>query len=298
VSQTNGKVSPLTTDHWPLSTFFRRRDLKGKRAIVTGASSGIGRAVAETLARRGAKVVAAARSVDKLQSLVAQFPAGQVIACPTDVTDSDQRKRLVKTAVDSFGGLDLIVNNAGVGAFGHFIDMTPDVLRRIFEVNFFAQAELCREAIPVLTNGIEPVIVNVSSMTGRRGVPAWTDYSASKFAVCGFSEALRAELVRFGIDLTLVVPGLTKSGLQDSLIANTGRLPPSFAGGLEPAVVAEQIVRGVERCKNEVRIERNAKLLLFVNWLAPRFVDRMMKRIVKKLYRQEIEARAAAAPKS
>ena len=271
--------------------FFHRRSLSGKRAIVTGASSGIGKALVQTLARRGAKVVAAARSQDKLHAVAQQFPPGQVIACVTDVTDPEQRSHLVHCAVETFGGLDLLVNNAGIGAFGHFVDLGPDILRRVFEVNFFAQAEMCREAIPHLADGIDPAIVNVSSMTGRRAVPAWTDYSASKFAVSGFSEGLRAELVRFGIDVTLVIPGVTQSGLQNSLIKNTGRLPPSFAGGLAPEVVAEQIVRGVERRKAEIRIERNARLLLFVNWIAPRFVDRMMKRVVRKLYREEIESR-------
>jgi short-subunit dehydrogenase len=274
---------------------FARRSLTGKRAIVTGASSGIGRAVAETLARRGTKVVAVARSQDKLNALVQELKTanapGEVVACVADVTNPEDRKRAVQTAVRSFGGLDVLVNNAGIGAFGHFIDLGPEILRRLFEVNFFAQAEMCREAIPVLADGDDPAIVNVSSMTGRRGVPAWTDYSASKFAVCGFSEGLRAEMVRFGIDVTLVIPGVTKSDLPNALIANHGRMPPSFEGGLPTSEVAEQIVRGVERKKAEVRIERNARLLLFVNWLAPRFVDRMMKRIVRKLYREEIAAR-------
>ena len=279
---------------------FARRSLAGKCALVTGASSGIGRAVAEGLARRGAKVLAVARSEDKLQGLAAEVAAakapGGIVPCVADVTNADDRRRAVQTAVRRFGGLDLLVNNAGVGAFGHFIDLGPDVLRRLFEVNFFAQAEMCREAIPVLAEGDDPVIVNVSSMTGRRAVPAWTDYAASKFAVCGFTEGLRAELVRFGVDVTLVVPGLTQSDLQRSLIVSRGRMPPSFEGGLPPAVVAERILRGVERRKAEIRIERNARLLLFVNWLAPRFVDRMMKRIVRKLYREEIEARERSKP--
>jgi short-subunit dehydrogenase len=274
---------------------FNRRKLTGKRALVTGASSGIGRAVAEALARRGASVLAVARSEDELQALAdearrANLP-GSIVPCVADVTNPDDRKRAVQTAVRQFGGLDLLVNNAGVGAFGHFTDLGAEILRRIFEVNFFAQAEMCREAIPILADGNDPVIVNVSSMTGRRAVPAWTDYSASKFAVCGFTEGLRAELVRYGIDVTLVVPGLTQSNLQRSLIASHGRMPPSFEGGLPTREVAEQMLRGVERRKREVRIERYARLLLFVNWIAPRFVDRMMKRIVRKLYREEIDAR-------
>jgi short-subunit dehydrogenase len=191
---------------------------------------------------------------------------------------------MIQTAVDRFGGLDVLVNVAGVGAFGHFIDLGPDVLRQVMEVNFFALAEMCRSAIPVLAEGDKPLIVNLSSMTGRRGIPAWTEYSASKFAVCGFSEALRAELVRFEIDLLLVVPGRTRSDLGRHLIADSGRMPPSFDKGLAPQRVAELMVRAMERNRHELWIERNARLLLFVNWLAPRFIDWRLARIVRRLY--------------
>jgi short-subunit dehydrogenase len=271
-----------------------RRTLAGKRVIITGASSGIGRALGVELAGRGARVVLAARQVAELDQVAEQIrrAGGQAWVVPTDVTQEEDRARLFGTVQKELGGLDILINNAGTAAHGHFIDLEPQILRQTMELNFFAMAENCRRAIPILAEGDAPMIVNVSSMTGRRGVPAWTEYSASKFAICGFSEALRAELVRFGIDLMLVVPGLTRSNFGKHLLARQGRMPARFDSGLQPEVVARLIARGMEKGKHEIRMERDARLLLFVNWLAPRFVDWRMGQVVRKLYKEEIAERA------
>lgn len=267
-----------------------RRDFKGKRVLITGASGGIGRALAVAAGRRGAEVVLAARSEDRLADAAREVDqtGGKAVVVRADVTNPDDRRAMFQTALDHFGGLDVLINNAGVGAHGHFIDLGPEVLRQTMEVNFFAYAENCRLAIPILVQGRQPLIVNVASMAGRRGVPAWTEYSASKFAVCGFSEALRAELARFEIDLLLAVPGLTASGLGEHLLAKKGRLPLDYSSGLPPATVAEKILGAAERNAHEVRIERQARMLLFVNWLAPRYVDRRLARLVRKLYADEL----------
>jgi short-subunit dehydrogenase len=270
-----------------------RRTIAGKRIIITGASSGIGRALAVACAKRGAHVALAARNVAELDQAAAEIrqAGGSVLVVPTDVTSPVDRQQLFDSVLCAWGGLDIFVNNAGIAAHGHFIDLSPEILRQTMELNFFAVAECCRLAIPVLAEGNEPMIVNVSSMTGRRGVPAWTDYAASKFAVCGFSESLRAELVRFGIDLMLVIPGLTRSNFGKHLLARHGRLPAKFDGGLSPEEVANKMIRGIERGQHELRVERDARLLLLVNWLAPRFVDWRMAEVVRKLYRSEITLR-------
>jgi short-subunit dehydrogenase len=272
-----------------------RRQLQGKRLLVTGASSGIGRAIALEAGKRGCRVILAARSEVEIEALADQMrrTGVEAVAVRADVTRPEDRQAMFDVAKEHFGGLDILVNNAGVAAHGHFMDLDPQTLRQVMEVNFFAVAENCRLAIPLLEDGEQPLIVNVSSMAGRRGVPAWTEYSASKFAVCGFSEALRAELVRFGVDLMLVVPGLTQSDLGKNLLAKKGRLPTDYASGLTPQVVAQKILDGAEANKHELRIEKDARLLLFVNWLAPRFVDWRMAKLVRKLYRQEIAERSA-----
>lgn len=268
-----------------------RRTLRDKRILITGPSGGIGRAIALALAAEGASLILASRDEAKLQDLVAEAQAmgSEAIAVRADITNADDRAAMFDVAVAHFGGLDMLINNAGVGAHGHFVDLNSEILRKVMEVNFFAMAENCRLAIPLLAKGNQPLIVNVSSMAGRRGVPAWTEYSASKFAICGFSEALRAELARFDIDLTLVIPGLTKSNLASNLLAKVGRLPIDHMKGIPATVVADAVVRGIKKNKHEIRVERDARLLLFVNWLAPRYVDWRMSRVVRGLYQREIE---------
>ena len=265
------------------------RDLRGKRMVITGCSSGIGRAVAEGAAARGARLVLAARSTDKLEEVASQLrqTGVEALAVTADVTGEEDRRRLIDTAVGHLGGLDVLVNNAGVASFGHFAGSSEAVLRQVMDVNFFAPAELIRLAIPHLTRGQQPAIVNVSSMCGRRGMPAWPEYSASKFALCGLTEALRGEMVRFGIDVLLVLPGLTRSELSRHMLRNEGRMKISFDDGMEPAWVAAGILQGLERNRTETVLGRDTRWMLRVNKFLPRLVDRLLARRVRKLYAGE-----------
>src|SRR5262245_60296388 len=153
------------------------RSASGRRVLITGASSGIGQALARGAARRGARLGLAARSADRLEALARELGPGAE-AVVADVTVPADRQRLIDRAVERLGGLDVLINNAGVGSFGHFADSSEEVLRRVMEVNFFAPVELIRLALPVLAKGTEPAIVNVASKCGRRGLPAWSEYSA------------------------------------------------------------------------------------------------------------------------
>src|SRR5262249_25148559 len=147
------------------------RSLHGSRMLITGASSGIGRALAKKAAADGARLAVVSRSSDKLAALASEVK-GDVLTIVGDITREEDRARMLHPAVERFGGLDVLVNNAGIASFGHFSTSTEAVLRQIMETNFFAPAELIRSAIPILTKGKEPAIVNVSSMCGRRGMPA------------------------------------------------------------------------------------------------------------------------------
>src|SRR5208282_5494394 len=140
-----------------------RRTIEGSRAIVTGASSGIGRAIALELARQGGNVVCMARREDRLQTLAKEIEAlGGAVACVAgDVTDAAARMRCIGAAQMHFGGLDILVNNAGVGAIGPFETSDPQRARRLMEVNFFALVEMTRAALPLLKKGRQPIIVNI-----------------------------------------------------------------------------------------------------------------------------------------
>ncbi len=123
---------------------------------------------------------------------------GSLVTLRGDITDADDRRRMVEASTRHFGGIDILVNNAGIGATGHFADAGPDRLRKIMEVNFFGLTETTRAFLPLLRQGNKPAIVNISSIAGKRGIPARSEYSASKFAVQGFSEACAPKWPRMG----------------------------------------------------------------------------------------------------
>ncbi len=236
-----------------------------------------------------------ARSAERLDAVageLAALPDADVLAIPADVTVEAERTRMLQAAAGHFDGLDVLVNNAGIGSFGHFGTSSEEVLRQVMETNFFAPAELIRQAIPLLTRGRQPAIVNVSSMCGRLGMPAWSEYSASKFALCGLTEALRGELARFDIDVLLIVPGLTRTDLRANLLHNTGRLKIEFEKGLPPEKVAAAILRSLRKNTTEKVVGLDAKLFLLFNRWLPRLLQRLIARGVRKLYETEIVARS------
>ena len=262
------------------------RDLQGRRILITGASSGIGKALVQQLAPLGAKLVLAARTEDKLKAVADSMPGfkDNLLIVPTDITQEHDRQHLLDRAVERFGGLDVVINNAGIASWGHFADSTEEILRQIMDVNFFAPAELIRKAIPILTSGNQPAVVNVSSMCGRRAMPAWPEYSASKYALCGLTEALRGELARFDIDILLIVPGLTKSDFSQHFLRTDGKAKIDFDKGMPPDVVAASIVKSLRKNKTETWIGSDTQWMLRVNRWLPRLVDYLLARKVKKLY--------------
>lgn len=257
-----------------------RRELKDRRALVTGASSGIGRALALELARHGVDLVLLARRSDRLSDVAVEVRrlgrhAETIVG---DVTDVTVRRQALDAAREKLGGLDILVNNAGISAHGRFAAAQSDRLRPIMEVNFFAPAELTREALPLLEQGVTPIIVNVGSILGRRGCPHKSEYSASKFALHGFSEALRAELAPSGIDVLIVAAGSTDTEFFDHLIEDHGQLPWKESPGVAPEKVARVAVRAIERGKHEVMPDWRGWLLVTVSRFFPRTVDRIMAR--------------------
>jgi short-subunit dehydrogenase len=264
------------------------RELRGKRLLITGASSGIGRELAGQAAAAGARVALAARSAEALTELARSLTdrGFEALAVPADVSVPEDRKRLLGTVCERFGGLDVLVNNAGVASWGHFAGSTEAILRQILEVNFFAPAELMRLAVPTLLKGDRPAVVNVASMCGRRGMPAWPEYSASKFALCGLTEALRSEFARFDIDVLLIVPGLTRSDLSRHLLRNEGRVKIAYDRGMPPAAVAGRILAALRRNRAETVVGRDARWMVRANRWLPRLVDRLIARKVTKAYAQ------------
>jgi short-subunit dehydrogenase len=260
----------------------QRRQIAGSRMLITGASQGIGRALAIEAARQGAQVLATARHADLLRELAAE---GRTIQTMTaDVTSAADRQAMADAMQRLFGGLDVLVNNAGIGATGHFADATEERLRQIFEVNFFGLAELTRVCLPLLKQGNRPAIVNVSSIVGKRGLPGRSEYSASKFAVQGLSEALRPELAVQGIDVLIVNPGLTATNFSQNMLERKSRLKVDHMRGMTAEQVARATLKAIAHGKAEVTFTAKGKLFVLVSRFFPWLVDRIATRQVRKLY--------------
>jgi short-subunit dehydrogenase len=256
-----------------------KRDLQGCRVLITGASSGIGAELAKLLAKEGARVVLLARRADRLEQLSAEINAlGGIAVCVAgDVTDADARRRALDAARNEFGGLDILINNAGVAAHGRFIESDPGRVRPLMEVNYFAPVEFIREAVPMLREGRQPLIVNIGSILGQRAAPHKSEYSASKCALHGFTEAVRPELAQLGIETLLAAPGPTESEHFDHLLEDKG-LPWREPKRMPASQVAEQIVRAIKQGKSFLVTGWPSRLWLLFNRLAPRLVDRLMRR--------------------
>jgi short-subunit dehydrogenase len=255
----------------------------GKLAVVTGASSGIGRCLCLQLAANNCDVIAVARRLDRLQSLAAEVEslsadAGKLFPLPGDITDPQQRQE-VKQRIDQCGGvLDLLVNNAGVGGIGTFSEASESRLRSIMEVNFFAAVELTRLLLPQLRQSRDPVICNIGSVLGHCGVPDKSEYCASKFALHGWTESLRTELARDGIQVTLVCPSTTRSEFFDSLVETAKDAKSKSLGSWSPERVAEATLDAIERRKREVVLSAAGKTLVAAKRLAPGLLLKLIKK--------------------
>ena len=273
----------------------QRRSIAGCRMLITGASQGIGMALTEAALRRGAKVLAAARSAELLNQLKKRLSDSghQLEVVAADVTKPEDREKMVEAAKAHFGGLDVLVNNAGIGATGHFVEASPDRLRQIMEVNLFGLTETTRVFLPVLREGNKPAIVNISSIAGQRAIPARSDYSASKFAVEGFSEALRAELAKFGIDVLVVAPGLTQTNFSKNMIEQKALMPMDHMRGMTAEDAAAATLRAIERGKDRTVLTIQGKLLTLVSRILPRLADKIAAKKVRSLFKDEIATRKA-----
>lgn len=189
---------------------MKMQDLSGKVAVITGASSGIGEATARLLVAEGMHVVLAARRRERIE-LLAQELGDQATAVQMDVTDSWQVQALFARVRDRFGGVDLLLNNAGLGYSAAFIDSNPEEWRRMIDTNLFGLLDCTQAAIPLLKGRPGAMIASISSTGGRYGVEGWSVYCATKYAVVGFHETLRKELGSEGIRVSVIEPGATWS---------------------------------------------------------------------------------------
>ncbi len=249
------------------------RELRQRRVLLTGASSGIGLALARRLATEGCHLLLTARREDRLSSLTDQLRRDgvEVSYVAGDLTSEQVREQLLTEVSHRWSALDLLINNAGVGAVGPFASADSLQLQRIMDVNFLAPAELTRRMLPSLQVGQQPLVVNIGSVLGHVAVPNKSEYCASKFALRGWSNALRIELQRAGMDLLLVDPNTTQSEFFDQLLAKQGNVARN-PWSMKAETVADRIVRAIRNGRRELVLTTSARAMIWLDFLlAPCF---------------------------
>ena len=231
--------------------------LEGKAALVTGASRGIGRAVAQQLAAAGVKVGLASRSGDDLG-------LDDAVARPCDVRNPADLEAIVGETVERFGRLDILVANAGVGAYGPFLEVSPDHLEEMIDVNVKGTIYAVRAALPHLIESREADLVTIASEAGRRGLPLEAVYCASKFAQVGFTRALDHELREQGVRCTNICPG----GVATDFAMGRGRTPemPELAGMMSAEDVAEVVLFALTRPRTHRILETAFRPVTEASW--------------------------------
>lgn len=258
-------------------TLMVNRTLQNRVAVVTGASSGIGEAAAKELARRGAAVALAARDEGKLEELASEIRREGGIALPvvTDVSDDESVRDLVYRTVSELGGVDVLVNNAGLGLSGRIAELRADDLRYVYEVNVLGPLRCIQAALPHMVSGGR--IVNVSSVVGLRAIPKVGGYCSSKAALNALSESLRVEVAGRGITVTSVYPGTTRTAFRD----NSRRTKDEKRGwrpkGVPPEKVAIKIARAAERGGRDMHVSLPDLAFTTASSLAPGVIDRALR---------------------
>jgi len=262
--------------------------MKDRRIILTGASEGIGRALALALASRGARLALAARDRERLESLAQECRArgGEALAVPTDVTNQQDLEWLVAETVKSFGGLDAVIHNAGITMWSRF-DALQDftIFERIMEVNYLAPVRLTALTLPHLRQS-RGLIVAVASLAGLTGVPERSGYAASKHAMIGFFDSLRIELAGTGVDVSVVAPDFVVSEIHKRAIGPDGE-PLGASPMMQQKIMtadecAARIVRAMEKRQRLLLMSRRGRLGRWLKLLAPAVIDRIAARAIRQ----------------
>jgi len=253
-----------------------RRNLNGQRAILTGGSSGVGRALARCLATRGTRLLITGRREERLAAVAAEYP-GQISFLAGDITSAVFRQQLIDQATAELGGLDLVLAAAGSGAIGTFAESSPETLRDIFEVDFFAPIELLRLALPTLRQGRQPAAVLIGSILGLYPLPLHAEYSSAKAALQGFAQAIRPELAAVDVSLLVAILGPTESEFWENLL--TGERPSWSRGRpLSAEATAAAIVRALKHNRNVVKPGWRAKAFARLARYLPRVIELAVRR--------------------
>jgi short-subunit dehydrogenase len=257
-------------------------DFKNKVVIITGASSGIGKACAEEIAKRGANLVLAARQYVTLCEITAQLERQygiRAVAVQADVSKEEDCQHIIKQAVVTFGRIDVLINNAGLSMRALFQDVDLSVLKNLMDVNFWGTVYCSKYALSEILK-TKGSIIGVSSIAGYRGLPGRTGYSASKFAMNGFMESLRTELLKTGVHVMVACPGFTTSNIRVAALSEDGKSHGETSMDEGKMMTAEEVAvimaDGIANRKRTLVISGQGKLTVWLNKLLPALADKLV----------------------
>lgn len=255
--------------------------MNNKVVLITGASSGIGRALAFAFGREGARIVICARKAETLQEAGDELRrAGiNVLTLPADVSVEADVRRLIEQTIAHFGQLDVLINNAGITMRSLLIDTDPAVIQKVMDINFMGTVYATRYALPYI-QATKGSIVGISSIAGFRGLPVRSGYSASKFAMNGFLEAVRTELLHTGVHVLTACPGFTASNIRfaalDAHGQAAGETMRDEGSMMSAEACADHILRAVKTRKRELILTSQGKLTVFLNKWLPGLMDKLV----------------------
>jgi short-subunit dehydrogenase len=253
---------------------------KDKVVVVTGGTDGIGKALVESLLMQGAKVATCARHHDKLYRLQSEFPSYPIHTMVADVSIENDCRHFIESTINLFGGIDILINNAGVSMRGLLKDTDTDVIRRVMEINFFGSVYCTKYALNSLIER-KGSVIGVSSIAGYRGLPGRSGYSASKFALQGWLEAIRTELLDDGVHVMWVCPGFTASNIRNAALNEKGAAQgesPLDENKLSTAEeVATDILTAIRKRKRTLVLSFTGKQTVFMNKFFPAWSDKLVK---------------------
>jgi len=251
----------------------------GKVVIITGASSGIGRALTKEFYVRGARLALGARRIDQLEELKAELQGPDILCVATDVSRESDCKRLIDLTVEKYGRIDVLINNAGISMRAMFKDMDLDVMHRLMDVNFYGTVYCTKYALPYLLES-KGSLVGVISIAGYVGLPGRTAYSASKFAIRGFLDTIRIEHLKSGLHVLVAAPGFTASEVRKVALtadgSSQGETPRNEEAMMSAETCAKYIVEAIRKRKRELILTFvEGKLTVFLGKFFPSLLDRL-----------------------
>ena len=255
--------------------------MKDKVVIITGATSGIGKALAYEYGAHGAKLVLGARNYEKLDEIKKDLTSKniEVLVCQADVSKESDCKNLILTATENFNRIDILINNAGISMRALFINTDLDVIRKLMQVNFWGTVYCTKFALPYLLKS-KGSIVGISSIAGIKGLPARTGYSASKFAMNGFMESLRTENLKNRLHVLVAHPGFTASNIRNTALTGDGTLqgetPRNEDKMMSAEEVAHHIFMAVQKRKNKLILTTEGKLVSLISKFFPKMLENMV----------------------